>query len=56
MALRQTVCRLSPVALELLLCHHWPGNVREFRHCLEQAAVEARSTPIEPHHLWITKT
>jgi len=44
--------RLSPVALELLLCHHWPGNVPELRHCLEQAAALATEGQIGPQHLW----
>jgi DNA-binding NtrC family response regulator len=50
--LHQPPCRLSPVALELLLSHHWPGNVRELRHCLEQAAPLATGGQIGPQHLW----
>lgn len=33
---------LAPAALAALLNHHWPGNLRELRHALRQAALLAR--------------
>ena len=38
---------LRPAALARLQAHDWPGNVRELEHCLESAAVLARSDAIE---------
>jgi transcriptional regulator with PAS, ATPase and Fis domain len=32
---------LTPAALEILNCAHWPGNVRQLEHELERAAVVA---------------
>ncbi|MEO1573305.1 MAG: sigma 54-interacting transcriptional regulator, partial [Bacteroidota bacterium] len=42
---------LSPAALEVLLRHIWPGNIRELRHALERAGLLAGSGQIEPKHL-----
>ncbi len=42
---------LTPPALELLLRHRWPGNIRELRHALERAALLAGSGAIEVKHL-----
>jgi len=37
-ASRGTSYSLSPAALRLLLQYNWPGNVKELKECLEQAA------------------
>ena len=50
--LQQPPCRLSPMALELLLVHSWPGNVRELQERLQQASALATEGQIEPQHLW----
>ena len=42
-------------AMEALLAHDWPGNVRELIHIVEQAASEARLTPIAPAHLAVQR-
>ena len=42
---------LSPVVLQILIGYSWPGNIRELRNVLEQAAVLADKDVIEPHHL-----
>ena len=42
---------VAPGAMELLLRHDWPGNIRELRHALERASLLAGSGPIEPRHL-----
>ncbi|HBP18539.1 MAG TPA: Fis family transcriptional regulator [Planctomycetes bacterium] len=46
---------LSPKALEVLLRHSWPGNIRELRNALERSCMLAGSGPIEPKHLGIDK-
>ena len=42
---------VSPEAMELLLAHDYPGNVRELRHTLEQASALSRGPVILPEHL-----
>ncbi len=42
---------LSPVVLQILIGYSWPGNIRELRNVLEQAAVLADKDVIEPYHL-----
>ena len=42
---------LSPGVLQILIGYSWPGNIRELRNVLEQAAVLADKDVIEPHHL-----
>jgi DNA-binding NtrC family response regulator len=44
--------RLGEAAVERLLAHAWPGEVRELRHCIERAVVLAQGAPrIELAHL-----
>jgi DNA-binding NtrC family response regulator len=39
-------------ALERLLRHPWPGNIRELRNVLERAMIMGRGSPrVEPAHL-----
>jgi transcriptional regulator with GAF, ATPase, and Fis domain len=42
--------RISPRAMQLLLGHSWPGNIRELQNVIERAAVIAEES-IEPGHL-----
>lgn len=42
---------LSPETLRILQAYDWPGNNRELRNVIAQAAVNAESTPIQPTHL-----
>jgi DNA-binding NtrC family response regulator len=42
---------LSDGALRDLGSRRWPGNVRELRNAVERAALVARGSPIEAHHL-----
>ena len=42
---------LSPGVLQILIGYSWPGNIRELRNVLEQAAVLADKDVIEPYHL-----
>ncbi len=41
---------LSAAALEVLGRHHWPGNIRELRNAMEQAAILASGT-VQPEDL-----
>ncbi len=45
------VRRLTPQAMERLLCHRWPGNVRELEHVLQRAMILAEGDVIDPSHL-----
>jgi two-component system response regulator HydG len=42
---------LAPEAIERLQQHAWPGNLRELRDVIEQAAAATEGAVIEPHHL-----
>ncbi len=42
---------LSDAALETLLAHDWPGNVREMENCLTRAVVLATGDVVRPEHL-----
>jgi DNA-binding NtrC family response regulator len=39
---------VSPQAMELLLNHNWPGNIRELENAIERACVTARGEGIRP--------
>jgi transcriptional regulator with PAS, ATPase and Fis domain len=43
--------KLSPPALELLLCYPWPGNVRELKNVLSFAGAGAQNGIVEPQNL-----
>ncbi len=43
--------RVSGPAMEILLNHDFPGNVRELENILEHAAIICRGSEIEPRHL-----
>jgi Nif-specific regulatory protein len=49
----RTSSDLSPKALEAVLTHDWPGNMRELRHALDRACTMAGSGQITPRHLGI---
>lgn len=42
---------ISPEALSLLMIHHWPGNIRELRNCIERAFVLCGEGRIDIVHL-----
>ena len=48
--LRKSVQGVSPEALDLLVAHRWPGNLRELRHVIKRAVLAADER-IEPQHL-----
>jgi DNA-binding NtrC family response regulator len=43
--------RLSPGALQRLMCHRWPGNVRELRNVVEAAGLVCGEAPLQAHEL-----
>jgi DNA-binding NtrC family response regulator len=45
----------SPAAMERLLQHSWPGNIRELENAIERACITARSGTIEPADLLPTE-
>ena len=45
------ILQVSDQALEHLLRHTWPGNIRELINALQFAAVRCQGEEIEPHHL-----
>jgi len=47
----KTPKKLSPAALDLLLAHDYPGNVRELEHILEGAIILSSGDIIEPSDL-----
>lgn len=44
---------ISEGAMEVLVAHYWPGNIRELRNCLERAAIITDGEHIGPEHLTI---
>jgi DNA-binding NtrC family response regulator len=44
-----TLFSLSPAALDALIAHDWPGNVREVRNAIQRAAVMADSGELTAH-------
>jgi transcriptional regulator with PAS, ATPase and Fis domain len=47
----QKKSKLSTSALQILIGYVWPGNIRELRNVLEQAAILSENGIIELHHL-----
>jgi len=42
---------VAPEAMELLLQHRWPGNIRELENAMERACVTSRDDVIRPENL-----
>jgi DNA-binding NtrC family response regulator len=42
---------LSKAALDLMMSHDWPGNIRELRNLLEYATIVTNGDLIQPEHL-----
>src|SRR3954447_12744049 len=42
---------LTPEAIETLLAHDWPGNIRERANAIERATILSGGSPIRPEHL-----
>ncbi len=52
--LRLPAPRVRPEALQRLLAHAYPGNVRELRHTLERALIQAAGAELGPEHIVFT--
>jgi len=42
---------ITPEAIEVLMAHDWPGNIRELANAIERALILAGNGPIRPEHL-----
>jgi DNA-binding NtrC family response regulator len=42
---------IGPEAIEMLMAHEWPGNIRELANAIERALILAGNAPIRPEHL-----
>ena len=49
--LRRPICSVSPAAIEALMAHSWPGNIRELRNVMRNAVVQCRGVVIEADHV-----
>ncbi len=49
--LRRSICSVSPGAIEALMAHSWPGNIRELRNVMRNAVVQCRGVVIEVDHV-----
>ena len=45
--LERPPCELAPSAVDKLMLHAWPGNIRELRHVIERAILMAPTTRLE---------
>ena len=48
---KKEIKEISPKALDLLIRHDWPGNIRELENCLERAVIVARGELLAPADL-----
>ena len=46
--LRNSPCRIDPLAMDLLMDYHWPGNIRQLSAVLTRAALTAEGDIITP--------
>jgi DNA-binding NtrC family response regulator len=44
-------CAISPEAMNLLISHDWPGNIRQLENAIERASITARDGLILPENL-----
>ncbi len=45
--LRRSICSVSPGAIDALMAHSWPGNIRELRNVMRNAVVQCRGVVVE---------
>ncbi|MBN2408525.1 MAG: sigma 54-interacting transcriptional regulator [Candidatus Aminicenantes bacterium] len=45
------VRKIAPRAMEMLLSHRWPGNIRELRNCIDRAVILGNGEIIQPEDL-----
>jgi DNA-binding NtrC family response regulator len=46
-----TEATISVEAIEILMAHDWPGNIRELANAIERALILAGNGPVRPDHL-----
>jgi DNA-binding NtrC family response regulator len=51
---RKRVPELSPAALQRMSEYHWPGNIRELSHVLENVTLLSDTGQIKAHHLGLS--
>ncbi|MEE9613848.1 MAG: sigma 54-interacting transcriptional regulator [Thermodesulfobacteriota bacterium] len=49
--MKREITHISPQALEILMEHDYPGNIRELEHIIEHAFVRCHGKTIAPEHL-----
>jgi len=49
--LARPIWSVSPGAIEALMAHSWPGNIRELRNVMRNAVVQCRGVVIEVDHV-----
>ena len=49
---RKEGLKLNEKSMEILLDHHWPGNIRELEHTIEKAVILSERGSISPDHLF----
>lgn len=47
---------ISKKALDVLIKHSWPGNIRELKNCIEHAAIMTNNELMQPEHLNIEES
>ena len=47
---------LTPMAIDRLMSHAWPGNIRELKNVADRAVLLARGGPVLPEHLLFSST
>src|SRR5689334_2864794 len=52
--LDKEVTEFSQEAMQLLMVHHWPGNVRQLEHVIERAVVLCEGSVLQPHDLVVS--
>lgn len=50
-AMGKPVTRISTTATDMIVAYHWPGNVGELEHCLQQAVLRAHEGVVRAEHL-----
>lgn len=48
---QKTINNISPEAMEILMNHSWPGNVREMQNCLARAVILSKSSTLHPEDI-----
>jgi Nif-specific regulatory protein len=47
----KSIGRISTPAIDMMMCYHWPGNIRELENCIERAVIMSTDGIIHGYHL-----